>query len=389
MKKVISLVTVVVMLLAMVPAVFAAAVPVGYTAITSQAELAAIANNLSGKYILTKNITLTEDFAPIATDPDAPFEGILDGAGYTIYNLSVSVETVNTTVGGLFGYNAGTVCNLNLADATVTVDGMDPYANTYTYAGGIAAVNSGTIEGCSISGSVCGSSTTLTAYVGGIVGENKGTVSKCAAYATVESVGISEAVAGGIAGWNKGTVANCFNARAVAGTAAAEDTVVRAGGIAGKNGFAGNGTISCCHNVGAVSAADGEAYVGGISGNNLKTVENSYYLSTTAASQVGTSAEAVGAISEADYKNQAKFAGFDFDTVWTIAQYPVLQGVVVLDAAGDANGDGTVNTADVLYMMRYCNLHAGVSVSLAAGDLNGDGSVDIADVVRLMKQITV
>lgn len=387
MKKVISFVTIVVMLLAMVPAVFAAAVPVGYTAITSQAELAAIANNLSGKYILTKNITLTEDFAPIATDPDAPFEGVLDGAGFTIYNLAVTVETTNTAVGGLFGYNAGTVSNLNLSDVNVLVDGIDPYATTYTYAGGIAAVNSGTIEKCSISGTVCGSSAALTAYVGGIVGENKGTVSKCANYAAVESVAVSEVAVGGIVGWNKGTVANCFNARTVAGTAAAEDTVIRVGGIAGKNGFAGNGTISCCHNVGAVSAADGEIYAGGISGNNLKTVENSYYLSTTAASQVGTSAATTGAIAAADYKNQAKFVGFDFDAIWTMEQYPALQGVVVLDVVGDANGDGTVNTSDVLYMMRYCNLHAGVSIPLTAGDMNGDGSIDIADVVRLMKRI--
>jgi len=385
MKRVVSLLMIFAMMLVAIP-VASAAVPIGYTAISTQAELQAIANNLSGKYILIKNITLTEDMAPIGSE-DTPFTGILDGAGYTVYNLNVAVESTNTTFAGLFTHNEGTVSNLTLSNATVVGDGIDPYATTYTYVGGIAAVNSGTIENCMVTGSVCGSSETLTAYVGGIVGENKGTVSKCATHGTVEAVGISEAVAGGIAGWNKDTIANSYNAAAVTGTASAADTVIRAGGISGKNGFAGKGTLSACHNVGVVSAADGESYVGGISGNNLKTIENCYYLSTTAAAQVGTATATTGAVESADYKAESSFAGFDFASVWAIEQYPVLQGQTVVDKAGDVNSDGTVNTADVLYMMRYCNQHAGVEISLIVGDMNNDGEIDIVDVIRLMKQI--
>ncbi|MBQ7034757.1 MAG: hypothetical protein IJN34_03370 [Clostridia bacterium] len=385
MKKVISLLMIVAMMLVAIPA-FAVTVPTGYTAISTQADLEAIAENLSGKYILVKNITLTGDFAPIGSE-DAPFEGVLDGAGFVVYDLSVAVESTDTALGGLIAYNEGTVCNLTLSDVSVVADGTDPYSVAYTYAGGIAAINNGTVENCTVLGSVCGSSEKLTAYVGGIVGENRGTVSKCACIANVEAVGISEAVAGGIAGWNKGTVENCYTARSVAGTANAADTVVRAGGIAGKNGFAGNGTISSCHNVGAVTAAEGESYVGGISGNNLVTIENSYYLSTAAASQVGTSAATTGAVVAEAYKNTASFAGFDFETVWAMEKYPVLKGQIVADAIGDVNGDGSVSSSDVIYMMRYCNLHAGIEISLMDGDLNGDGEIDILDVIRLMKNI--
>ncbi len=389
MKKVVSIVTMMVMLLVAVP-VFAASVPAGYTAIASQADLQAIGNNLSGKYMLTQDILLSGTFTPIATDPDSPFTGTLDGAGFTISNLTVAVETNETAVGGLFGYNEGTVSNLILSNVNVLVDGIDPYASSYTYAGAVAAVNVGTVENCKVTGSVCGSSLELTAYVGGIVGENRGTVAKCGNNATVEAVGISEVAAGGVVGWNKGTVENSYNANTITGTASAADTLVRVGGIAGKNGFAGVGTISKCHNVGALSAADGEGYVGGISGNNLKTIQNCYYLNTTASAQVGTATATTGALSNANFKVASNFSGFDFTNVWVIDQYPVLKGQddqVQEKPKGDANGDGTIGLADVLYLMRYCNGHSGVSINYTECDLNGDSIIDIVDAIRLIKQI--
>ncbi len=383
MKRVIGVLIAVVMLLAAVPAaVFAE----GVIPIATQADLEAIAEDLSGSYVLVGDIVLNGSFSPIGSE-DAPFTGRLNGAGHTVFNLSVAVESKNTAAGGLIAYNKGTVSDLTLFDAAVSADGTDLYATTYIYAGGIAAVNDGTVEGCAVVGTVSGASTELTAYVGGIVGENRGVVRGCASYAAVEAVGVSEAVAGGIAGWNKGSIENSFNVKSVTATAAAEDTLCRAGGIAGKNGFAGEGVISRCHNVGAVSAPEGESDVGGISGNNLKTVENCYYLNTAAEVQIGTSAETTGGLSEAEYLVADHFVGFDFESVWSMEPYPTLIGVTL--PAGDTNADGAIDTADVLYILRYCNLQSGVEISLKAGDLNEDGAITLADAIRLMKRLAI
>ena len=54
------------------------------TKIRTEEQLKAIANNLSGKYVLENDITLSGDeWTPIGTS-DHPFTGTLDGKGFTI-----------------------------------------------------------------------------------------------------------------------------------------------------------------------------------------------------------------------------------------------------------------------------------------------------------------
>ena len=66
-------------------------VPDGYIGIYNAEDLANIANNLSGNYILMSNIDMAdvayEIIGPSATDP---FKGVFDGNYYTISNLSIS-----------------------------------------------------------------------------------------------------------------------------------------------------------------------------------------------------------------------------------------------------------------------------------------------------------
>ena len=52
--------------------------------------------------------------------------------------------------------------------------------------------------------------------------------------------------------------------------------------------------------------------------------------------------------------------------------------------AGDINGDGVINTADLVRLMKYI---AGSDVVAYYPDVNGDGRVTVADLVRLMKYI--
>ena len=61
-------------------------------------------------------------------------------------------------------------------------------------------------------------------------------------------------------------------------------------------------------------------------------------------------------------------------------------GELSLQLTGDTGGDGTVNTMDLIRLMKYIN---GVEVDVAegAGDVNGDGRVNTMDLIRLMKLI--
>lgn len=77
-----------------------------------------------------------------------------------------------------------------------------------------------------------------------------------------------------------------------------------------------------------------------------------------------------------------------------LAFYPVINGISVLAddnagdpeeySLGDVNGDGAVNTKDIVRLMKFL---AGEDVEVTQTDINADGAVNVKDVVRLMKII--
>ena len=116
-----------------------------YKTISTAEELNDIRNDLSGKYVLLNDIDLSayENWTPIGTESD-PFTGIFCGNGNTISGLHIT--SCNGNAAGLFGYNDGTIRNLNVSgEINVTFENTD---NNVAYVGGIAGYNSGTIEGC-------------------------------------------------------------------------------------------------------------------------------------------------------------------------------------------------------------------------------------------------
>ena len=52
--------------------------------------------------------------------------------------------------------------------------------------------------------------------------------------------------------------------------------------------------------------------------------------------------------------------------------------------AGDINGDKTVDTSDLIRLMKYIS---GSNVVVHVPDVNGDGYVNVSDLVRLMRYI--
>ena len=129
---------------------------------------------------LTADIDMAKvkDFAPIAV-----FDGVFDGGGHSISNWK--------TAAGLFHIvsEKAVVRNLTI-DASCAMKCTDNGVGEF-YAGFVADVNHGTLEGCTNRGQISHrSGKSLTAnYVGGICGMNKYIVLNCDNYGNVSSSG--------------------------------------------------------------------------------------------------------------------------------------------------------------------------------------------------------
>ena len=187
----------------------------------------------SGKTVLLMNdidLSVYPNWSPIGTlnmnwsDVSRPFSGVFDGQNHTISNLTCT--SVTNGYAGLFGNFDGTVQNLILRDAQITVEGQAAAVVCENYkgqvlncamiggsvkgksvAGGVVCYNRGTVENCYATGDVTSLSGGRVCYAGGVVGYNytEGTVQSCYAAGRVES----EEHAGGAVGGNYGTVQNC------------------------------------------------------------------------------------------------------------------------------------------------------------------------------------
>ena len=202
---------------------------------------------------LTGDITLTGEWTPIGTY-DNPYTGTFDGGGHTITGLTV---TTSDQYAGLFGDidENGTVKNMVLEDVQITSD------NSSGYAGGVAGDSWGTIENCSVSGSVSG-----TTFAGGVVGSQwGGSITGCNSSATVKGV----IFAGGIAGeTNSGaSLTGCY----ATGDVTVENDGTNNSHAGGVVGYNGGGTLTACYatgNVTGTGTGTGSCYVGGVTGDN-------------------------------------------------------------------------------------------------------------------------
>ena len=204
---------------------------------------------------LDKDIDLTgKGWTPIGTNYENRYKGTFDGRGHTIKGLTV---TTNDQFVGLFGSigNAGTVKNVMMEDVQITSN------RSSGFAGGVAGYSDGTIENCSVSGSVSG-----TVYVGGVVGAQiDGSITGCSSSATVK--GTTDV--GGVAGQTNGgaTLTACYATGNV--TLEIDPRKNIAGGsLVGFNG--GNGVRACyaTGNVTSTGSSTGNVHIGGFLGDN-------------------------------------------------------------------------------------------------------------------------
>ena len=214
---------------------------------------------------LDKNIDLTgKDWTPIGTDYDKSYKGTFDGGGHTITGLTF---TRNDKYAGLFGWlnKAGTVKNVVMEGVQITSNQI--YGGSI---GGVAGYSWGTIENCSVSGSVSG-----TVYVGGVVGAQiDGSITGCSSSATVKGT----VDVGGVAGQTNGgaTLTACY---ATGNVIIEIDPVknISGGGLVGMNG--GNGLFACyaTGNVTSTGSSTGNVHIFGLLGDNYTTVTACYW----------------------------------------------------------------------------------------------------------------
>ena len=213
---------------------------------------------------LDTNIDLTgKDWTPIGTSFRNSYTGTFDGGGHTIKGLTV---TTNDQFVGLFGSlgKAGTVKNVVMEGVQITNN------HGSGYVGGVVGNSDGTIENCSVSGSVSG-----TAYVGGVVGVQWfGSITGCSSSATVKGMGD----VGGVAGQTNAdaTLTACYATGNVTIELGHRDRVY-VGGLVGFNG--GNDVLACyaTGNVTSTGSSTGNVYIGGFLGGNYATVTACYW----------------------------------------------------------------------------------------------------------------
>ena len=243
-----------------------------YTATGLQAWATEVENNPSQNCTLTADIDLTgTEWTPIQG-----YAGTFDGNGKTIIGLTINQSATDNI--GLFTSIAegGTVKNLTLDDVDITAR---------SNVGAVAGQNRGTIENCSVSGSVKGSSN--NSCVGGIVGWHYGgTITDCHSSATVEGI----AYIGGIAGQSNASITACYSTGNVTATINSYNYSF-AGGVVGLNN---NGAIlTACYATGNVKG-DGIS-VGGVVGDNVYcTVTACYHATGSVTGALGTTGGVAG-----------------------------------------------------------------------------------------------
>jgi len=213
-----------------------------------------------------------------------PFTGVFDGNHHTISNFSFASRDALSL--GIFGYVSGPgarISNLGLIDPNIEAnDGFrigslvghlseGTITNCFVKGGrvagditvgGLIGYNDGTITNCYSNNMVNGSGS-----IGGLVGYNSYAVTACYSASMVSG---SECV-GGLVGSNNGTIASNYSTGTVSGWK-------YVGGLVGTNWYSEysfrTGTITTSYSTGAVS---GNEFVGGLVGDNDANITSSFW----------------------------------------------------------------------------------------------------------------
>ncbi|MCD8096687.1 MAG: hypothetical protein LUE31_01315 [Lachnospiraceae bacterium] len=321
--------------------------------IENEDQLIALVNGSLSRtlnYKLGSDIAVTaRHWTPIGGNGTTSFTGTFDGDGYTISGLKLSNSYYENI--GFFGYNAGTIKNLNL---DVTFEGV-------YRVGGLAAYNTGTIENCTVSGTITNVESEGN-HSGGLVGSNSGgSVTGSSSTATVTA---EYGSAGGLSGYNSGAISDSYS------TSVTTSTESNAGGLVGYNS---NGTIESSYATGSITAGN---YAGGLIGYSYYSVDSGKITSTTTSYATGTvSGKYAGGLIGYLYTYRP---GYTNDSITNTVKYSYARGSVT----GSTYGGGLIGyTKSGRYHSSYPYPELNILYCYASGLVNsGNGSGLIGDI---------
>jgi hypothetical protein len=352
----------------------------GSVAISTRAGLEAIRNWPGSTYHLVNDINLSgAEWTPIFGAGGAAFTGIFDGQGFVIRNMTITGGggVLQHQDNGLFGFTQNAVIrNVGLENAAININPLNPgtysaggisgyniggvFSNCYTagqvsvrvntgngfnnniaYAGGLVGLNQGGTINDSYNTASVNAQADRAAYAGGLLGggglvQNDGvdnigfgasgmSIDRCFNTGSIQSfTGWSSGFAGGIGGVIHASVSDCYNTGAV--SAYGTSDFPNAGGIAGSS----MGTVTNVYSSGNLATSHGR--LGGIAALNSGVISNAYWNIDRTFARNGTNLTnaqkraiwdiaapppTVRSLTSAQMQQQASFAGFNFNTVWT------------------------------------------------------------------------
>ncbi|SNZ19216.1 MBG domain-containing protein [Cohaesibacter gelatinilyticus] len=239
----------------------------GVTAVSNLNQLALMGSNLSGNYVLTKDIDASatdgsnpsgiwspSGWVPVGNSYATRFTGSLDGNGHSISNLTI--DRPSTRWVGLFGWATGSFSDLDLIN--VSIEGDDE-------TGALAGRSEGNTSSARVTGSVTGGND-----VGGLIGENYGDIDKSSMTGTVSGV----FYVGGLMGYNtSGAITNSHSSGTVRGS-------FTVGGLIGRN------SLGSLDNTYSSATVSGIGSVAGLVADNVNSgsISNSYATGNVTAS---------------------------------------------------------------------------------------------------------
>lgn len=247
------------------------------TSISSAADFAAIKDNLSGNFILTKDIDLSSytEWTPIGVSTSAPFSGILNGNGHKVKLGNVSGTSYDYF--GLFGCATNaTIKNLDVELKTTGGKSVGVIAG-YT--------KNVTMEACSASGEIVGSADT-----GGLIGYADNTV-----------------------------VRNCYSTATVTNSSSSGDDGL--GGLIGEMHGSNSGItkVVSCYALGEIRKDATSSGKGGITGKRTVSYYGKTIIQFSFYGEIGASDETNGfGVKNSELKDPATFVGWDFDNIWAL-----------------------------------------------------------------------
>ncbi len=276
-----------------------AVIPEGYTPIHDIADLYAIRNNRSGKYILMNDIDMSStaqggDYdCGTGWDSIEEFSGILDGNGYRIVGMQIFGEPAITRVGLFESIYRAEIKNLGIVKCNISIT-----VKNDAYVGAICGYSDESdINNCYTSGEIIISGkNTCNYYVGGLAGKG-----------------------------HYPEFINCYNNCEIDGSGFESmlDCECYIGGICGEIEYNTGGAIRKCHNTEMIRGSI-QSKVGAICGNlYVSNVSNTNYLRDTANRGIGNYTDNADCVSltETQMKDQRSFTGFDFTNTWEIDPY--------------------------------------------------------------------